>query len=72
MGTKVIIDSFDSHIEAVAFTDWLRKQFDNCRCKLCTLDDVLMPCWDGVDTAASNKEQIVINITVDSCSDIGD
>ncbi len=70
--TKVIIDSFDTEEEAICFVDWLKKQFDNSRCKLLCIEDTLFPCWDGIDTANTNKEQITINITVDSSSDLGD
>ena len=69
MTCKVIIDAFDTEEEAVCFVDWLRKQFDNSRCKLICTEGPVVPEWDGVDLGSTSSEQITVNIVV--YSDIG-
>jgi hypothetical protein len=63
--TKVIIDSFDTEEQAVAFVDWLKRKFDYTKCKLVTTEGLMIPVWDGVDTDNTNKHQITVNIVVD-------
>jgi hypothetical protein len=64
--TKVTIDSFDTEEQAVAFVDWMRKQFDLSRCRLYTTTGIVIPCWDGIDHNETNSKQITLNITVDA------
>ena len=68
--TKVIIDSFDTEEQAVAFVAWLRRRFDTDSCRLLTTQGSMLPCWDGVDSSQTNSSQITINIVVDAeCED---
>ena len=62
--TKVVIDSFDTEEQAIAFVDWFRKQMFSYKCKLITTEGTMLPEWDGVDLAQTNKEQITFNIIV--------
>lgn len=62
--TKVVVDSFDTHEQAVAFVDWLHKQFQMARCRLVTTEGVVLPQWDGVDQAQTNNSMITFNIAV--------
>lgn len=62
--TKVVIDSFDTEEQAVAFVDWLRKQMYMLKCRLVTTQGVMLPSWDGVDTDETDEYKITLNICV--------
>lgn len=62
--TKVVIDSFDTEEQAVAFVDWFKKQSQLGRCNLVTTDGGLGVDFDGVDLAQTSKEQITFNIII--------
>lgn len=62
--TKVIIDSFDTEEQAVAFADWLNKQMYMLKCRLVTTQGVMLPSWDGVDTNETDEHKITVNICV--------
>lgn len=61
---KVIIDSFDSEEQAVAFLDWFRRKMFDRSCRLVTTQGVFFPEWDGIDTSATNQAQITVNISL--------
>lgn len=64
--TKVIIDSFDTQEQAVAFVDWLKRKFDKGMCRLITTQGIYLPYWDGIDQAQTDSTQITMNIVVDT------
>jgi hypothetical protein len=63
--TSVLIDSFDTEEQAVAFVDWFNKQCRAGKVKLITTQGLKFVEYDGVDTYQTNKENITINIIVD-------
>lgn len=70
---KVIIDSFDTEQQAVAFVDWLKKQFDSRKSMILTPSHgIQFVDWDGVDTSQSDNTQIVVNIVLDDDNYIDD
>ena len=62
---KVVIDSFDTQEQAVAFIDWFKKQSDNGKIGLLTTDGLMDVQWDGVDIGAKTSDKMVLNICVD-------
>jgi len=62
--TKIIIDSFDTEEQAVAFVNWFKKQSQLGRCNILTIDGGLAVDFDGVDLNQTNKEQIVFNVSI--------
>lgn len=64
--TKVVIDSFDTEEQAVAFVDWLKRKFDKDMCRLITTQGTMLPYWDGIDQSQTDSTQITVNIVVDS------
>lgn len=64
--TKVVIDSFDTEEQAVAFVDWLKRKFDKDMCRLITVHGTMLPYWDGIDQAQTDTTQITMNIVVDN------
>ena len=63
--TKVVIDSFDTEEQAVAFVDWLKRKFEKDMCRLVTTQGIYLPYWDGIDLNQTNVTQITMNIVVD-------
>ena len=64
--TKVVIDSFDTEEQAVAFVAWLKRKFDKDMCRLSTTQGIMLPYWDGIDQAQTDSTQITLNIVVDN------
>ena len=62
--TKVIIDSFDTEEQAVAFVAWFKKHTETNGIKLLTTEGLQEVEWDGVDLYMTNKQQIVVNIVM--------
>jgi hypothetical protein len=60
--TKVIIDSFDTEEQAVAFVDWFRRH--SAGISLLTTTGTVSPEWDGVDHDNTDSDTITINISV--------
>jgi len=67
--TKVIIDSFDTEEQAIAFVDWLKRKFDTDMCRLITTQGTMLPYWDGIDQAQTDNTKITMNIVVDNESE---
>ena len=63
---KVIIDSFDTEEQGVAFIHWLSKQSYADNIKLLTTQGLMSVQYDGVDTSSSSSDKLVVNIVVDS------
>lgn len=64
--TKVIIDSFDTEEQAIAFVDWLKRKFELNQCRLITTQGIMLPYWDGIDQSDTDSTQITMNIVVDN------
>jgi hypothetical protein len=62
--TKVVIDSFDTEEQAVAFVDWLKRKFELDHCRLVTTQGTMLPYWDGIDQNETDKNKITMNICV--------
>lgn len=65
--TKVVIDSFDTEEQAVAFVDWFRR--NSHKISLLTTEGTVYPEWDGVDHDGTNKDVITVNIAVFSAEE---
>lgn len=63
--TKVVIDSFDTEEQAVAFVDWLKRKFDKDSCILITTQGSMLPYWDGIDQSQTDSSQVTVNIVLD-------
>ena len=61
--TKVVIDSFDTEEQAIAFVDWLKKQCDNGKVTMLTTQSYKSVDYDGIDHSMTNHIQITVNIT---------
>lgn len=59
---KVIIDSFDTQEQAVAFVDWFRKRCDASKVELLTTEGLHVVEYDGVDTRQTSDDQIIVNV----------
>lgn len=63
--TKIVIDTFDTEEQAIAFVDWLKRKFEKDMCRLITTQGTMLPYWDGIDQAQTDSTQITMNIVVD-------
>lgn len=66
---KVVIDSFDTEEQAVAFVDWLSRRSAKDSIRLLTTEGMKSVYYDGVDTNDERPDTIVINIVVDDVED---
>lgn len=60
---KVVIDSFDSEEDAIAFISWFKKTADADEINLITTKGTRYINWNGIDLRSSTNKLKVFNIT---------